>query len=129
MPNTFSVSSLLGLQGLIWPLVQMVTGKDIPRDVVAPRADELRDIESVLRATADLVRVCAAAIDDGSVTQNEIDLVIAEAAHPRDAVNALIALVRSRIRHGVNEPQPIFPPVDVEPQARVFTDIEREPGT
>jgi hypothetical protein len=90
MERKFDVDSLLGLQALVFPLVKMLGGPDLPA-LIAGGADTLPLFEDALRQVADVFGAAHAGEHDGVLTRPEVDAVIKETQDVKLAVVALLA--------------------------------------
>jgi len=86
----FSVQDLLQLQSLVYPLVVMLGGPDIPQEFIKPLSGPLKDTATVLRECADVFEAAGTALEDGLLNADEIDRVLAEAEEAQDAIKLLL---------------------------------------
>lgn len=81
----FQINDLLQLQSLAFPLIKMVGGPDIPRDVLEPTAGHLTSAGQTLKEASDVLLAAGAALEDGHLSLDEINGILAEANEAKDA--------------------------------------------
>lgn len=87
--SKFNIQDIVQLQTMVFPLIKMVGGPDIPEDILKPTSDHLFRAGAVLKESADVLMEAAQALSDGYLTLDEINLIIGEAHDVSEAIERL----------------------------------------
>lgn len=93
--SKFEIQDIVQLQTMVFPLIKMLGGPDVPEDILKPTSANLFRVGVVLKESTDVVMEAAQALDDGHLSLDEINAIIGEAVDVKEAID--------RLRHGGSE--------------------------
>ena len=86
--DIFKGLDLGGLQRVLFPVIDMLTGVDV-QDLAAGKAHAFKAAGDGFSDVAGLCTMMGVALDDGILTNEEIDAIIADASDLDDAFDAI----------------------------------------
>ena len=97
--NIFDVVDFGLLQTMLFPVIAALGGPDI-QDFIAGKAEAFEKAAELLGETSELMAAVAAALSDGIITNDEINMVISEAADISEALRELTGVINDRLIQG-----------------------------
>jgi len=86
MNKAFDFANFESIQTMLFPLVKALGGPDIAADYMLPAGEEIHDAAVAFHEIGEFLDAVGNALKSGHISQEDIDLIIAEAADIETAV-------------------------------------------